>query len=89
MSPRSWVRHTAALASGMNRPSSGSVSGMTQNVFGSRGWATSGKPNWLGTPLADRSVQVAPPSVERYCPQWFCWYSVSGSPAAIASLWTH
>ena len=48
------------------------VNGMTQNVFGSRGWVTSGKPNWLDTPFADRSVQVRPPSVERYCPQWFC-----------------
>src|SRR3970282_150673 len=53
---------------------------MIQKVLGSRGCATSGKPNWLGRPLGVRSVQVSPPSVERYIPQWFCWYSVSGSP---------
>jgi hypothetical protein len=46
---------------------------MIQNVFGSRGWATSGNPKSLGSPLALRSVQLRPPSVERYIPQWFCW----------------
>ena len=72
VSPRSSVFQTAAEASGTNLPRSAPLSGMIQNVFGSRGWATSGKPKSLGSPLALRSVQVRPPSVERYIPQWFC-----------------
>ena len=35
------------------------------------------------------SSQCSPPSSLRYTPQWFCWYSVSGCPAAAANLCTH
>ena len=53
VAPASWVRQTAALASGMSRPASGSVSGIVQTVCGSRGWAAITKPNWVGRPAGD------------------------------------
>ena len=90
MVPRSRVRQTAGFASGTNRPWSAPLSGIVQTVSGSRGWLTIGKPNSDGRPLSVSSIQVAPPSSERYTPQWFCWYSVSvWPPPAMTSLWTH
>ena len=35
------------------------------------------------------SSQLAPASWLRYTPQWFCCSSLSDSPAARTSLWTH
>ena len=61
---------------------------MVQATFGSRGWAAMTNPKSDGNePVI--SCHVAPPSSERYMPQWFCWYRCSGSPAASVNLWTH
>jgi hypothetical protein len=72
VSPPSTVRYTAAAPSGMVRPLSGGLSGMVQAICGSRGWAAMTNPKSDGSePVI--SCHVAPPSSERYMPQWFCW----------------
>src|SRR6266511_1061152 len=85
--PASRVRYTRAMASGVARNWSDS-SGITQAVSGSVGWATTGKPKSLGTPLAT-STQLSAASSLRYRPQWFWRYRRSGRPAAGAILCTH
>src|SRR5207247_10525706 len=78
----------ASAPSGATRPSAGWLSGMTHAASVSRGWAAMAKPNSDGSPALMSSHEL-PPSRERYTPQWFCWYRLSGSPAAMTSLWTH